>query len=73
MTFVSHANRSSDRESANLPDGIESLEGFVISLYQEVFSAVIYLINRFSTFLLSLSIKIQLRYLTYQTFFFDNA
>jgi myosin-18 len=38
--------RSADKESANLPDGIESLEGFVIGLYQEVFNAVIYLINR---------------------------
>ena len=38
--------RSADKDSANLPDGIESLEGFVMGLYQEVFNAVIYMINR---------------------------
>ena len=38
--------RSADRESANLPDGIEKLEGFVCGLYQEVFNAAVYLINR---------------------------
>lgn len=38
--------RSAERESANLPDGIESLEGFVVGLYQEVFNAIVYLINR---------------------------
>ncbi len=43
-------SRSSDRDSANLPDGIESLEGFVISLYQEVFTALVYLINRLIRF-----------------------
>ena len=38
--------RSADRDSAALPDGIEALEGFVVGLYQEVFNAVVCLINR---------------------------
>ena len=38
--------RSAERDSANLPDGIESLEGFVVGLYQEVFNAIVFLINR---------------------------
>ncbi|XP_040579720.1 unconventional myosin-XVIIIa isoform X2 [Lepeophtheirus salmonis] len=36
--------RSSDL--TNLPDGIDSLHGFVIGLYQEVFNTLIYMINR---------------------------
>ena len=43
---LSRKLRSADKDSANLPDGIESLEGFVMGLYQEVFNAVIYMINR---------------------------
>ena len=38
--------RSADKDTANLPDGIESLEGFVMGLYQEVFNSIIYMINR---------------------------
>ena len=43
---LSRKLRSADKESANLPDGIESLEGFVMGLYQEVFNAIVYMINR---------------------------
>ena len=43
---LSRRVRSADKDSANLPDGIESLEGFVMGLYQEVFNAIIYIINR---------------------------
>ena len=43
---LSRKLRSADKDSANLPDGIESLEGFVMGLYQEVFNAIIYMINR---------------------------
>ena len=43
---LSRRVRSADKDSANLPDGIESLEGFVMGLYQEVFNAIIYMINR---------------------------
>ncbi len=40
--------RPSDRGDASnsLPDGIEALEGFVTGLYQEVFNALVFLINR---------------------------
>ena len=38
--------RSAERDSANLPDGIESLEGFVVGLYQEAFNAVVFMVNR---------------------------
>ena len=38
--------RSAEKDSANLPDGIVALEGFVIGLYQEVFNAVVFLVNR---------------------------
>lgn len=43
---LSRKLRSADKDSANLPDGIESLEGFVMGLYQEVFNGIIYMINR---------------------------
>ena len=29
-----------------VPEGMESLEGFVVGLYQEVFNALVFLINR---------------------------
>lgn len=43
---LSRKLRSADKDSANLPDGIESLESFVMGLYQEVFNAMVYMINR---------------------------
>ncbi|XP_059090834.1 unconventional myosin-XVIIIa-like isoform X2 [Tigriopus californicus] len=38
--------RSTDKDSANLPDGIESLEAFVMGLYQDTFNTLVFLINR---------------------------
>lgn len=46
--------RSADKDTAALPDGIEALEGFVVGLYQEVFNAVVCLINRYVVNLLLL-------------------
>ena len=45
-TTLNRRLRSAEKESANLPEGIEALEGFVCGLYQEVFNAVVFLINR---------------------------
>ena len=39
----SNAGIASDGASASLPDGIESLEGFVVGLYQEAFNALVFL------------------------------
>ena len=39
-------NRKFRSDMASIPDGVESLEGFVVGLYQELFTVVVALINR---------------------------